>query len=165
MAGVENLFIHWPRRHNLGPEWQLQEIYWLGKPPGCISPGIWTGCLDGSVYLIQEYNQTLKSNIQIPQIQIMKELFFVPSWSYHALQLFPTNQLHFISSLYFSIRYLNDSGRICIYYSPSNSLAKDILYCNHVATSFYLCVRTKHMQSLLGTYLRPFNVLSRTIIK
>ena len=39
MTGVEKLFLYWPGRHNLGPEWQCLEIYRPGKPPGCISPG------------------------------------------------------------------------------------------------------------------------------
>ena len=36
---VENLFICWPERHNLGAGRQFQQIYWPGKPPGRISPG------------------------------------------------------------------------------------------------------------------------------
>ena len=36
---VENLFIHWSGRHNLGSGRQFQQIYWPVKPPGHISPG------------------------------------------------------------------------------------------------------------------------------
>ena len=36
---VENLFIHWPGRHNLGSGRQFQQIYRPLKPPGHISPG------------------------------------------------------------------------------------------------------------------------------
>ena len=37
MTRVENLFIYWPRRHNLGPGRQIQQIHRSGKPPGCNS--------------------------------------------------------------------------------------------------------------------------------
>ena len=40
-----------------------------------------------------------------------ERIHILPSRSYHALQFFPTKQLHFISSHYFSIRYFNDSDR------------------------------------------------------
>ena len=39
MTGVENLFIYWPGRHNLGPRRQFQQLYWPGKSPGCIFLG------------------------------------------------------------------------------------------------------------------------------
>ena len=47
MTGVENVFIYWPGRHNLGPWAQFQQIYRPGKPPGQISHwGTWTGCFE-----------------------------------------------------------------------------------------------------------------------
>ena len=37
MTGVDDFFIYWPWRHNLGSGMQFQQNYWLGKPPGHIS--------------------------------------------------------------------------------------------------------------------------------
>ena len=39
MTGVENFFIYWPGRHNMGPGRQSQQNYRPGEPPGHISPG------------------------------------------------------------------------------------------------------------------------------
>ena len=37
--GIENFFIYWPGRHNLGPGRHFQQNYQPGKLPGYISPG------------------------------------------------------------------------------------------------------------------------------
>ena len=44
MTGVENLFIYWPGRHNLGPGKKFQQIYGPGEPPGASHRDTWTGC-------------------------------------------------------------------------------------------------------------------------
>ena len=81
--------------------------------------------------MIQEYHQTLKSNIRIMQTEIMKDYTFFQVGAIMLLQLFPKKQLDF--SPYFSIRYFNDTGRI---YKNSNlSCNSYIFYCNHIPRS------------------------------
>ena len=71
----------------------------------------------------------------------MKEYTSYQVCSYHALQLFPTKQLHFYSSPCFSIQYFNDSGTIYKNSNlPSNSLVKDIFHCNHIQGSQKFCI-------------------------
>ena len=57
MTGVEKLFIYWPERHNLGPGRKFRQIYWPGKPPGCISPGHLDRVYTGSTYTLANYFQ------------------------------------------------------------------------------------------------------------
>ena len=91
-------------------------------------------CLDKSLFSVTDTG--ISSNFKIKHSIYAnwnnERINILPSWSYHVLQLFPTKQLQFISSPYFSIQHFKDSHRIYKNSNlPSISLVKDIFYCNH----------------------------------
>ena len=85
MTVVENLFIYWVGRHNLGPGRQFQQIYQPGKPTGRISLGhldrVSYGLDKSSLKSIKGYLSNRKQRVKIKIQFVCKTLFEVPQGS------------------------------------------------------------------------------------
>ena len=77
-----------------------------------------------------------------------EKIQILPSWSYYALQLFPTKQLHIISSSCLNIQHFNDSDRIYKNSNfPSSSFVKDIFTAT-IRLALWWCNNLKHVTSV-----------------